>query len=107
MIKRLVQKVQTLLVRGLTARARRQPKRIPRSEHGIARERVSRAALRVCETLQKAGFEAYIVGGAVRGAAFYGKPPPVSVGSSAAPQDQWHVGQGRLLPSTAVDQFAA
>jgi uncharacterized protein (DUF1501 family) len=48
-----------------------------------------------------------IVGGAVRGAAFYGKPPPVSIGNSGAPQDQWHVGQGRLLPSTSVDQLAA
>ena len=24
-----------------------------------------------------------------------------------APADQWHVGQGRLLPSTSVDQYAA
>jgi hypothetical protein len=23
------------------------------------------------------------------------------------PNDQWHVGQGRLLPSTSVDQYAA
>jgi uncharacterized protein (DUF1501 family) len=48
-----------------------------------------------------------VVGGAVRGKAFYGVPPPVSVGDTAAPDDQWHVGQGRLLPSTAVDQYAA
>jgi uncharacterized protein (DUF1501 family) len=32
----------------------------------------------------------------------------VSIGNSATdPDDQWHVGQGRLLPSTAVDQYAA
>ncbi len=48
-----------------------------------------------------------VVGGAVRGAAFYGTPPPVSVGSTSAAQDQWHVGQGRLLPTTSVDQYAA
>lgn len=48
-----------------------------------------------------------MVGGAVRGAAFYGSAPPVSVANTAAPQDQWHVGQGRLLPSTSVDQYAA
>ena len=48
-----------------------------------------------------------IMGGAVKGAAFYGTPPPVSVGDSNAPEDQWHVGQGRLLPSTSVDQYAA
>ena len=44
---------------------------------------------------------------AVKGAAFYGTPPPVSVGSTTAADDQWHVGQGRLLPSTSVDQYAA
>jgi uncharacterized protein (DUF1501 family) len=48
-----------------------------------------------------------VVGGAVNGAAFYGAPPPVSLGNTAAAQDQWHVGQGRLLPSTSVDQYAA
>jgi len=49
-----------------------------------------------------------VVGGAVRGAAFYGKAPPVSVTNSTTDAfDQWHVGQGRLLPSTSVDQYAA
>jgi uncharacterized protein (DUF1501 family) len=48
-----------------------------------------------------------VLGGAVKGQAFYGTPPPISVGSTAAAEDQWHVGQGRLLPSTSVDQYAA
>lgn len=42
-----------------------------------------------------------ILGAAVRGNRFYGQPPVIAVGG---PDD---VGQGRLLPSTAVDQFAA
>ena len=49
----------------------------------------------------------WVVGGAVNGKAYYGSAPPVSVGNTAAPEDQWHVGQGRLLPSTSVDQYAA
>jgi uncharacterized protein (DUF1501 family) len=53
------------------------------------------------------GSHHFVVGGAVKGAAFYGTPPPVSVGDTAAPEDQWHVGQGRLLPTTSVDQYAA
>jgi uncharacterized protein (DUF1501 family) len=53
------------------------------------------------------GGHQFVVGGAVKGKAFYGVPPPISVGSGTAAEDQWHVGQGRLLPSTAVDQFAA
>jgi hypothetical protein len=48
-----------------------------------------------------------MVGGAVKGAAFYGSAPPVSITNTTAPEDQWHVGQGRLLPSTSVDQYAA
>ena len=53
------------------------------------------------------GSHHFMVGGAVKGKAFYGTAPPVSVGSTASAQDQWHVGQGRLLPSTSVDQYAA
>jgi uncharacterized protein (DUF1501 family) len=59
------------------------------------------------------GSHHFVVGGAVKGQAYYGTPPPVSVGDSKdsagnyVPADQWHVGQGRLLPSTSVDQYAA
>jgi uncharacterized protein (DUF1501 family) len=53
------------------------------------------------------GSHHFVVGGAVNGQKFYGTPPPVSVGNSTTlPDDQWHVGQGRLLPSTSVDQYA-
>ena len=48
-----------------------------------------------------------IVGGAVKGKEFYGYAPPVSVGNTAIAEDQWHVGQGRLLPTASVDQYAA
>ncbi len=47
------------------------------------------------------GSQHFIVGGAVRGGQFYGTAPHVSVDTD----DQ--VGQGRLLPSTSVDQLAA
>ncbi|MEO8248216.1 MAG: DUF1501 domain-containing protein [Burkholderiales bacterium] len=53
------------------------------------------------------GSHHFVVGGAVKGRAFYGKAPPVSIGNTAAAEDQWHVGQGRLLPSTATAQYAA
>jgi uncharacterized protein (DUF1501 family) len=50
-----------------------------------------------------------VVGGAVKGKAFYGYAPPVGAGdiNSTADVDRWHVGQGRLLPTTSVDQYAA
>ena len=53
------------------------------------------------------GSHHFMVGGAVKGKAFYGSAPAVSVSNTTAATDQQHVGQGRLLPTTAVDQYAA
>jgi len=64
MIKRVIERVTTLFSRK--PRKSREPKRIGADVHGINQELVARSALRVCETLQKAGFRAYLVGGAVR-----------------------------------------
>jgi uncharacterized protein (DUF1501 family) len=47
------------------------------------------------------GSHHFVMGGAVNGGRFYGVAPRVSIVSD----DQ--VGQGRLLPTTSVDQFAA
>jgi uncharacterized protein (DUF1501 family) len=47
------------------------------------------------------GSHHWVLGGAVRGGRFYGKPPAVAVNG---PDD---VGQGRLLPTTSVDEYAA
>lgn len=44
----------------------------------------------------------FIIGGAVNGQEFYGTPPSVDITNA-----QDHVGQGRLIPSTSVDQYAA
>ncbi len=62
------------------------------------------------------GGHQFIVGGAVNGGKFYGYAPPVSVAGNqwndpaevkSDPMNQFHVGQGRLLPTTGVDQYAA
>jgi uncharacterized protein (DUF1501 family) len=47
------------------------------------------------------GSHHFVMGGAVNGGRFYGTAPQVSIQSD----DQ--VGQGRLLPTTSVDEFAA
>jgi poly(A) polymerase len=88
MIKRFVEKVSTLFSRSLTrpTRVRREPKRIPVAEHGIDRGRVSRNAVRVCETLQKAGHPAYIVGGAVRDLLLGVTPKDFDVATDATPE---------------------
>jgi uncharacterized protein (DUF1501 family) len=46
------------------------------------------------------GSHHFVMGGAVKGKKFYGKAPAIAVNG---PDD---VGQGRLLPSTSVNQFA-
>ena len=43
----------------------------------------------------------FVMGGAVKGKQFYGTPP--EIGNNGADD----VGQGRLLPSIAVDQYAS
>jgi uncharacterized protein (DUF1501 family) len=43
----------------------------------------------------------FVMGGAVHGRRFYGTPPAIGNGTSD------DVGQGRLLPTTSVDQYAA
>jgi uncharacterized protein (DUF1501 family) len=59
------------------------------------------------------GSHHFVVGGAVNGKQFYGVAPPVSVsdtkdgGGNYLPENAWHVGQGRLLPRTSTDQYAA
>ncbi len=53
------------------------------------------------------GGHQFVVGGAVKGNAFYGYAPPVGAGDTNGPQDAWHVGQGRLIPTTSVDQYGA
>lgn len=48
-----------------------------------------------------------VVGGAVDGGKIYGYAPPVGAGNLPDGVDAWQVGQGRLLPTTSVDQYGA
>jgi poly(A) polymerase len=83
MIKRLVEKVQTLF--GRRGRAQR-ARQVPVAEHGIPRDSVPRSALRVCETLHKAGHHAYVVGGAVRDLLIGVTPKDFDVATDATPE---------------------
>jgi poly(A) polymerase len=83
MIKRVIARMQTFF--GRKPR-RREAKRIAAAEHGIDPQRVPRTALRVCETLQKAGHRAYIVGGAVRDLLLGETPEDFDVATDATPE---------------------
>jgi poly(A) polymerase len=85
MIKKFVAQVTELFTRR-KPRLRKEPKRIAAAEHGIDRERVPRNAQRVCETLQKQGHAAYIVGGAVRDLLLGIAPKDFDVATDATPE---------------------
>ena len=84
MIRRVIERVSTLFSRK--ARKPRGPRRVAAAEHGIDQGLVARNALRVCETLQKAGHRAYLVGGAVRDLLLGVAPKDFDVATDATPE---------------------
>ena len=56
------------------------------SKHGIDASHVSKAALEVCSGLQGAGFQAYVVGGAVRDMLLAREPKDFDVATDATPE---------------------
>ena len=63
------------------------PQRIGRDQHGIDRRNVSRHAVKVCEVLQQQGYEAYVVGGAVRDLILGLEPKDFDVATNATPEE--------------------
>lgn len=63
------------------------PALIPFQSHGLPFEEVSYAAKKVCTVLQEAGFEAFVVGGAVRDLLARQTPKDFDVATSATPEE--------------------
>jgi poly(A) polymerase len=59
---------------------------LAREEHGISRKNISQAALRVLYRLHEAGFDAFLVGGAVRDLMLGGHPKDFDVATNATPE---------------------
>ncbi len=81
MIRKLLRRV---FLRGKLAH--RPAETIALDQHGIRRAHVSPGARRVCETLQQAGFMAYVVGGAVRDLIAGIEPKDYDVATNATPE---------------------
>lgn len=91
MIKRLIRKVFRL-------QDGPEPDVIPFEKHGIRRDAISHGARKVCETLTDAGFEAYVVGGAVRDLMLGVHPKDYDVATNATPdQVHRHIRRSRLI----------
>ncbi|MDQ3289155.1 MAG: polynucleotide adenylyltransferase PcnB [Pseudomonadota bacterium] len=59
---------------------------IPRDQHNVSRKDISPNALRVLYRLREAGFDAYLVGGAVRDLLVGGHPKDYDVATDATPE---------------------
>jgi len=80
--------IRKLLRRLVGGRPIRQgPARVvPRSKHGVTRQGISACAKRVTSTLQAEGYDAYVVGGAVRDLLLGRAPKDFDVATSATPE---------------------
>ena len=89
MIKKLLQRVFNpgkKTEKKPHAALRDNAKRISAKAHGINRKLLSSAALKTTDGLQKAGYEAYIVGGAVRDLLLKRQPKDFDVATNATPE---------------------
>jgi len=70
-----------------SARNRDKAEVIPFKQHKVDRSKLSNAALKTIDGLQKAGFEAYVVGGAVRDLLLNRNPKDFDVATDATPEE--------------------
>ncbi|HJT97631.1 MAG TPA: polynucleotide adenylyltransferase PcnB, partial [Rhodanobacteraceae bacterium] len=59
----------------------------PRAEHSISRRNISNGALRVLYRLNEAGYQAFLVGGAVRDLLLGGHPKDFDIATNATPEE--------------------
>src|SRR3954469_17048636 len=78
MIKRFIRRVL-----GLPSHAML---RVPRQKHGLSRDSISPAAAKVCTVLREAGFQSYVVGGAVRDLLLGIEPKDFDIATDARPE---------------------
>lgn len=85
MPKRLLQKI-TGLIKGKKS-ATVQRREIPRGDHHFPEEDIGRNVISVLDTLTRAGYEAYLVGGSIRDGLIGMHPKDFDVATSATPEE--------------------
>ena len=88
MITKLINRIlrRDPMVRHTTAHTSGVAKRVPKKSHRIDPHLLSKNAVKVTDTLQQAGYEAFIVGGAVRDLALGISPKDFDVATNATPE---------------------
>ncbi|MBB5018125.1 poly(A) polymerase [Chitinivorax tropicus] len=82
MIQKLIQRVFGRRKAGKGHRAAI----IPHPQHGIGRDQIAHSALKVIDKLQEAGYEAFVVGGAVRDLLLGKIPKDFDIATNATPE---------------------
>jgi len=83
MIRRFVKKIFN---RHAGPAVQHEPAIIAVKTHGISRDMLSRGAERVCDDLERAGYRAYVVGGAVRDLLLGRDPKDFDIATNATPE---------------------
>jgi poly(A) polymerase len=83
MIKKFIRKILGVKAKPIDTT---QPVTLSQKEHGIDPRLLSNNALRVTQTLQDAGFKAFVVGGAVRDLLLGVKPKDFDIATNATPE---------------------
>ena len=82
--------IKNLIARIFGAKSRlthnRRLQRIAVNQHGLRRGQISGCALKVTDTLQQAGYTAFVVGGAVRDLLLHRTPKDFDVATNATPE---------------------
>ena len=86
MIKKLIRKILGTKEKPAKARDTNTPVILGPDAHGIDPKLLSSNAVRVTSTLQEAGFEAFVVGGAVRDLLLGVKPKDFDIATNATPE---------------------
>lgn len=93
MIKRLIDKLLGKAAKAAPAKAPAPPRiplgkrvEVPAAEHGIDPALLDERAVKVVHTLKEAGYEAYVVGGAVRDLLVGRRPKDFDVATNATPE---------------------
>ena len=89
MIRKLISRIFDLP--ASLAGNKSKPRVLALAQHGVRRDALSHAALRVVSRLQDAGFSAYVVGGAVRDLLLGVTPKDFDVATSATPEQVHHL----------------
>ncbi|MCH1488168.1 MAG: polynucleotide adenylyltransferase PcnB, partial [Pseudomonadales bacterium] len=86
MLKKIHKAVRSLLPTNDAIAIEDEPLVLERAEHCISRKQISKNALTVLYDLNKAGYEAYLVGGCIRDLLLSGKPKDFDVATNATPE---------------------